>query len=206
MLIVTLLQCCRRHHIQFIIVREVFANDCLWRGEVVTSFGCFDISDPLHRETRIFRFRAHFCSEGHSPALKFCVVREFSKMHSRCLITRVCHVTLSISSNARSMVMCHKTLDNIHCHDFSLLPSPTKARHRYCLHWLSALTFLKSIPSVQSRRLFPNFLNHCVIRQDFVEQVDRQNTFPGILISSRVLRSNPDSRPGFLLELEATRG
>ena len=50
----------------------------------------------------------------------------------------------------------------------------------------------------------PNFLNHCVIHQNFVEHVDDQKTFQGILISSRVFRSIPTLRLGFL-ELEVIR-
>ena len=43
-----------------------------------------------------------------------------------------------------------------------------------------------------------NFLNRCAIHQVLVERVDNQKTFPGILISSRVFRSIPNSRLGFL--------
>ena len=52
--------------------------------------------------------------------------------------------------------------------------------------------------------VLPNLLNHCVLPQALVGQVDNQKTFPGILTSSRVFRCILDSRLGFL-ELEVIR-
>ena len=176
-----------------------------WSDEVVNWFDCLDFLDPLQCETRIFRFRTYLCSESHSPALKFRVVREFSKMHFWCMITRViCHATLSKCPNTRTMVMRHRhrTISSVKtCWSCSLL----KARHRYCFHWFSAFTLLNSFLTIHSRWCWQ--ISWIITR--FVRTLSNKlasKTFPEILISSRVFRSTSDSRLSFLLELEAIRG
>ena len=50
----------------------------------------------------------------------------------------------------------------------------------------------------ESPMMLPNFLNHHVIPQVLVGQIDTQKTFQGILIFPRVSRCILDSRLGFL--------
>ena len=198
-LIVAPFQSCRNHQIHFFIIREIFSCNWFWIDEVLQRAGCFDFLDPLQCEPEILRHCANICSELHDPALKFRLAREFLQMHLRGEMTRNCHATLSASPNTRGVVgHKHKTISVVWTFFvLLLLKSKVKALFAMVLRSHCSQFLLLS----ESPMMSPNCLNHRVIHQDFVEHVDNQKTFPGILIVSCISQHS-----SFAAGLSLTRG
>ena len=108
------------------------------------------------------------------PALKFYSVRECLQTHLRVEITRNCHATWVQVQMPRARL----AIDiRIICRpDFFVLLLP-KNKMEVLTAMVLRIHLSQFLLFSQYPIMSPNFLNHCVIHQDFVEHVDNQNCF-----------------------------
>ena len=165
--------------------QEIFARHGFWSVEVIQRFCCFGFFDPLQGAYGILRLQATLWSEVHNPALKFCMVWEFSHMHLPRKITRIYHATLSTSPDTRGMVSHRlKTIAVVQTFSFTF---PEKQCKKSGCNGFSLPLF--SIPSLSMNphdvvKFLETSCNSSVTRRASWQS----KTLPGKLTSPRVSR------------------